>query len=59
MRHVSPPPTEFNFAQHLIASNATRPDKTALIDDSGTMTYGQLAEQIRRFAGSLKSLGLK
>eukprot|EP01032_Pedospumella_encystans_P019678 gene19678-22378_t len=59
MRPASPPPTEFNFAQHLIASNATRPEKTALIDDAGSLSYGQLTEQIRRFAGGLKALGLK
>ena len=59
MSHVSPPPTEFNFAQHLIATNAQRPDKVALIDDAGSVTYGQLAEQVRRFASGLQQLGLK
>ena len=59
MRHVSPPPTEFNFAQHLIAANAQRPDKVALIDDVGSVTYGQLTEQVRRFASGLQQLGLK
>jgi benzoate-CoA ligase len=58
-RAVTPPPTEFNFAQHLIATNAARPDKTALIDDAGKTTYGELTEQVRRFAGGLKALGLK
>ena len=59
MHTVSPPPTVFNFAQHLIATNAARASKTALIDDLGQLSYGQLAEQVRRFAGSLKALGLK
>ena len=59
MHTVSPPPTVFNFAQHLIAANAARASKTALIDDVGQLSYGQLAEQVRRFAGSLKGLGLK
>ena len=59
MRPATPPPSEFNFAQHLIASNAGRPDKTALIDDAGSVQYGTLAEQIRRFAGGLQALGLK
>ena len=59
MRAVSAPPTEFNFAQHLIAANAGRSDKVALIDDMGRITYGQLAEQVRRFADSLKALGLR
>ena len=56
---VSPPPSTFNFAQHLIAANAARASKTALIDEVGQLSYGQLAEQVRRFAGSLKGLGLK
>ena len=59
MSRVTPPPTEFNFAQHLIATNTSRGDKVALIDDVGQVTYGQLADQVRRFAGSLKALGLK
>ena len=53
MRHVRPPPTEFNFAQHLIAANAGRASKTALIDDVGSLSYGQLADQVRRFGNSL------
>ncbi len=59
MKHITPPPSEFNFAQHLIASNAGRPDKVALIDDVGQVTYGQLADAVRRFASGLKALGLK
>ncbi len=58
-RPVTPPPAEFNFAQHLIASNAGRASKTALIDDMGTLSYGELTEQIRHFAGGLQALGLK
>jgi benzoate-CoA ligase len=56
---VTPPPAEFNFAQHLIASNAGRASKPALIDDAGTLTYGELTEHVRRFAGGLQALGLK
>jgi benzoate-CoA ligase len=56
---VSAPSTDFNFAQHLITANAARAAKTALIDDVGTLTYGELAEQIRRFAGSLQAMGLQ
>ena len=59
MRPAPPPPTEFNFAQHLIAVNAQRSGKTALIDDAQSLTYGELAEQIRHFAGGVKALGLK
>jgi len=59
MSHVSPPPTEFNFAQHLMAANTARAGKVALIDDVGTLTYGELAEQVRRLASGIKALGLK
>jgi benzoate-CoA ligase len=50
---VAPPPERFNFAQHLISLNAARSTKAAFIDDQGTLTYGDLAERIRRFAGAL------
>jgi benzoate-CoA ligase len=59
MRPVTAPPADFNFAQHLIASNAHRAVKTALIDDIGALTYGELTEQIRRFAGGLQSMGIR
>ena len=59
MHPAAPARNEFNFAQQLIASNAGRASKTALIDDVGTLTYGELTEQIRRFAGGLKALGLR
>lgn len=58
-RTVNAPSTEFNIAQHLIDTNASRPNKIALIDDVGSVTYGELTEQIRRFAGGLKAMGLK
>src|SRR5882724_12184854 len=56
---VTPPPERFNFAQHLLALNAARPDKTAYIDDTDRLTYAQLAERVRRFAGALAELGIK
>ncbi len=59
MQPVSPPPAEFNFAQHLLVLNAQRADKTALIDDLGRVSYGQLADQVRRFASGLRGLGLQ
>jgi benzoate-CoA ligase len=58
-RTVNAPSSDFNFAQHLIATNAGRASKTALIDDVGSLNYGQMSEQIRRFAGGLQALGLK
>jgi benzoate-CoA ligase len=56
---VNPPPARFNFAAHLLAANAGRPGKTALIDDQGRLTYGQLEDQIRRCAAGLRALGLR
>ena len=57
--NVLPPPTRFNFARHLIGLNAGRAGKTALTDDLGSLSYGELAEQVQRFAAGLQSLGLR
>jgi benzoate-CoA ligase len=57
--NVLPPPARFNFAQHLITLNAARSGKTALIDDLGTVTYGELGERVQRFASGLAALGLR
>ena len=56
---VASPPERFNFARHLIELNAGRAGKMALIDDRGSLTYGELADQVQRFAGALASLGLR
>jgi benzoate-CoA ligase len=53
------PPERFNFARHLMALNACRATKVALIDDAGTLTYGELADRVRRFASALVALGLR
>ena len=53
------PPERFNFARHLIALNAGRAHKTALIDDEGSLSYGQLADQVQRFSAALTALGLR
>ena len=53
------PGTPFNFAQHLIARNAGRPDKIAFIDDQGALSYGALATQQRLLAAALLALGLR
>ncbi|PUE40018.1 benzoate-CoA ligase family protein [Limnohabitans sp. Hippo3] len=58
-RTVNAPSADFNFAQHLIATNVGRAGKTALIDDVGSLTYGELTEQIRRFAAGLQAMGIK
>jgi benzoate-CoA ligase len=49
----------FNFAAHLIAANASRPSKTALIDDAGSVSYAQLTDQIQRVASGLQAQGLR
>jgi benzoate-CoA ligase len=52
-------PEVFNFAQYLLAENATRAAKTAFIDDYGTLSYSQLEERVRRVAAGLRALGLR
>ncbi len=59
MTTTAAPPERFNFARHLLALNAGRAEKTALIDDQGTLSYGELADQVQRFAGALTALGLR
>ena len=52
-------PARFNFAQHLIERNASRAAKAAYVDDAGTLSYGALAERIRRLAAGLQALGVR
>ena len=56
---VAAPPARFNFAQHLLARNATHASRTAFIDDQGTLSYGALDERVRRLAAGLLALGLR
>src|SRR4051812_46077009 len=56
---IAAPPERFNFARHLIDLNAGRAAKTAYIDDKGTLTFGGLAEGIRRVAAGLRALGVR
>ncbi len=55
---VAVPPERFNFAQHLIELNQARAGKAAYIDDLGTLSYAELADQVRRCAAALTALGL-
>ncbi|AKM29519.1 4-hydroxybenzoate--CoA ligase [Pandoraea faecigallinarum] len=55
---LTPPPANFNFAAHLEALNRERAAKTAYLDDTRTLTYGELAEQSRRFATGLTRAGV-
>ena len=58
-KNVTPPPEQFNFAAHLIERNLTRASKMAYVDDHGSMTYGDLADRVRRFASALATLGVR
>ena len=53
-----PPGAPFNFAQHLIDLNAGRGAKLAYADDGETLSYGELADRIRRMAAALVRAGL-
>ncbi|MDH5709587.1 MAG: benzoate-CoA ligase family protein, partial [Hylemonella sp.] len=55
--NVQPPAERFNFAQHLIEQNAAHPNKPAFIDDAGALSYGELADRIRRMASALQACG--
>ena len=56
---IPAPGERFNLAQHLLQLNAGRGDKAAFIDDHGPLSYGELAERVRRLAAGLRGLGLK
>jgi benzoate-CoA ligase len=53
------PGEQFNFAQHLIALNAGRASKIAFIDDTGSLSYGELADRVQRFAAGLQAAGIR
>ena len=55
----SPPPERFNAAAHLLGLNAARANVTAYIDDRGALSYGELAERVRRCAAGLLALGVR
>ncbi|HSU42661.1 MAG TPA: benzoate-CoA ligase family protein [Casimicrobiaceae bacterium] len=59
MTNAVAPPPRFNLAQHLIARNAARADRTAYIDDRTRLSYGELARSLRRFASVLQQHGLR
>jgi benzoate-CoA ligase len=57
--NLQPPAATFNFAQHLIECNLDRPNKTAFIDDQGALSYGELADRIRRLSAALLAAGVR
>ena len=50
------PKASFNFASHLMDINRERPNKTAYIDDHGSMSYSELRDGIQRMAAALQKL---
>ena len=56
---IAAPGERFNIAQHLLACNTQRADKTAFIDDLGGLSFGQLDQRVRRMAAALCALGIK
>jgi benzoate-CoA ligase len=58
-RHVPAPPEQFNFAAHLLSRNVSRANKAAFIDDAGALTFGELSDRVRAFAGALQDAGVR
>src|SRR5262245_32523931 len=56
---MAAPPSRFNFAQHVADLNASRLDKAAYLDDTGSLTYDELARHARQIATALLDLGLR
>ena len=52
-------PEQFNFAEHLFRLNGAHPERTAYIDDRGSLTYGDLEDRARRLASVLAASGVR
>lgn len=59
IENIPAPEGRFNFAQHLLDCNQERAGKTAYIDDQSSLTYGELADNIKRMAGALIKSGVR
>jgi benzoate-CoA ligase len=53
------PPERFNFARHLFDLNAARGNRKAYLDDSGSLSYGELELRARRCAAALVGSGIR
>ncbi len=49
----------FNYADWLLELNRERTRKTAFIDDQANLTYGDLADRVRRMASALLDAGVR
>ena len=56
---VPAPEDPFNYAAYLLDLNRARAQKTAYIDDAGSLSYGELADGVCRMAGGLLEAGIR
>lgn len=49
----------FNYSSYLLELNRHRGEKTAYIDDRGSLTYAELDERVKRMANTLLTLGVR
>ncbi len=56
---VAPPGDDFNYAEYLFELNRGRAQKTAYIDDQGTLSFGDLEQQSRKLAQALLDSGMR
>jgi benzoate-CoA ligase len=57
--NVAAPGEVFNYAAHLLDLNTSRASRTAYIDDTGSLTYAELADGVRRVAAALIGAGVR
>lgn len=56
---IPAPEAAFNYAAYLRDLNRERGDKTAYIDDAGSLSYGDLFARVERMAGALQNAGIR
>ncbi|UCH38922.1 MAG: benzoate-CoA ligase family protein [Gammaproteobacteria bacterium] len=57
--NVAAPGEIFNYARYLLDLNQGRADKTAYIDEQGSLSYSELTDRARRLAGALTAAGIR